>query len=85
MTVHMGAVEVAVFVIGCLVGVLIFKHAKDHHPGPVRVGDPATAITAALSTMLALGLLLGGGGSSSESPQTAVPSPVSSTPAGTAP
>jgi hypothetical protein len=82
MTVHMGAVEVAIFAVGCLVGTLIFKHAKDHHPGPVKVGDPAAAITAALSTMVALGLLLGVGDSSNaqQQPSGGVPPQVSISP-----
>ncbi|MFF9285371.1 hypothetical protein [Streptomyces griseosporeus] len=81
MTVHMGAAEMVTFAIGCVVGFLTFKYAKDHHPGPVKVGDPAAAITAALSTMLALSLLLGLGDSSSEKqPADGIPPQVAITP-----
>ncbi|AOR34280.1 hypothetical protein BFF78_27385 [Streptomyces fodineus] len=87
----MGAAEMVIFTIGCFVGSLTFKYAKDHHPGPVRAGDPAAAITAALSTMLALGLLLGVGDSGSQrqptgeapSSQVSIPTPTGTASSGT--
>lgn len=70
MTVTVGAVPMAIFLVACFVAYLVYRHSsRDPQGAPIR-GDLGAAIAAAGIVITALAWLLGAGtGSDSEIPR----------------
>ncbi|MCX4597410.1 hypothetical protein OG819_49925 [Streptomyces sp. NBC_01549] len=79
MTIHIAPEAVLILIVGCVVGVTVFKYTARTHTGVPTRGDLAGAITAAVGVIAALGLLLGlGSDGSSGATSDPTPQPTSS-------
>lgn len=76
MTVHIDGVRVVIFMIGCLVGYVVYKHQVNAHPGQVQKGDLASAVGAAFIAMMMLTFLFGFDGGGGQGSTEITPAPV---------
>lgn len=81
MTVQIGPQAAMLLIVGCIVGVCVFKYAARNHAGAPSKGDLVGAIGAAVGVIMALALLIGvGAGGEGSAPGSAEPHGVATSP-----
>ncbi|KUJ33743.1 hypothetical protein ADL25_43945 [Streptomyces sp. NRRL F-5122] len=82
MTVQIAPQAVMILVIGCIVGLVVYRHTARTHTGAPARGDLVGAIGTAVGVITVLALLLGmgGAGETAQGPTPGATAPTSSAP-----